>query len=91
MAEYDLSHFDGVLAFGQVVCRRYLELGWARQAWTWHEAADHRVFRPLPGHGLEGDLVWVGNWATTNGRRSWESFSSDRPRRSSFGCRGPNG
>ena len=62
MAEYDLSHFDGVLAFGQVVCRRYLELGWARQAWTWHEAADHRVFRPLPGHGLEGDLVWVGNW-----------------------------
>ncbi|HKU62244.1 MAG TPA: glycosyltransferase [Gemmatimonadales bacterium] len=62
MAEYDLRHFDGVLAFGEVVRRRYLELGWTRQAWTWHEAADHRVFRPLPAQRLEGDLVWVGNW-----------------------------
>ena len=30
LAEYDLSHFDGVLAFGEVVRRRYLELGWVR-------------------------------------------------------------
>ena len=36
--------------------------GWARRAWTWHEAADTRVFRPLAGRHREGDLVWVGNW-----------------------------
>jgi spore maturation protein CgeB len=30
--------------------------------WTWHEAADTRVFRPLPGEQAEGDVVWVGNW-----------------------------
>jgi spore maturation protein CgeB len=74
MAEYDLSHFDGVLAFGEVVRRRYLELGWARQAWTWHEASDHRVFRPLPGHRLEGDLVWVGNWGDDERTAELEEF-----------------
>ena len=39
----------------------YLREGWARQAWTWHEAADTRVFRPLSGP-KQGDLVWIGNW-----------------------------
>jgi len=33
-----------------------------KRVWTWHEAADTRVFRPIPGQELEGDLVWVGNW-----------------------------
>jgi spore maturation protein CgeB len=47
MAAYDLRHFDGVLAFGRVLRELYLERGWARQAWTWHEAADTRVFKPL--------------------------------------------
>jgi len=63
MARYDLCHYDGVLAFGEAIRQRYLERGWCAQAWTWHEAADVRVFRPLqptPGHG--GDLVWIGNW-----------------------------
>jgi spore maturation protein CgeB len=62
MEAYDLTHYDGVLAFGEVVRQRYLEMGWAERAWTWHEAADHRVFRPMEGRRLEGDLVWVGNW-----------------------------
>ena len=62
MRAYDLSHYDGVLAFGDVVRDLYLREGWARRAWTWHEAADVRVFRPLPGRPREGDLVWVGNW-----------------------------
>src|SRR5207248_6767087 len=30
--------------------------------WTWHEAADTRVFRPLPDHARDADLVWIGNW-----------------------------
>jgi spore maturation protein CgeB len=62
MAAYDLSGYDGVLAFGQVVRDLYLRRGWAECAWTWHEAADTRVFHPIEGEPLEGDLVWIGNW-----------------------------
>jgi spore maturation protein CgeB len=72
MAAYELSHFDGVLAFGSVLRDLYLRRGWARRAWTWHEAADTRVFSPGGGPALsalrdrdsseEVDLVWIGNW-----------------------------
>jgi spore maturation protein CgeB len=62
MARYDLQHYDGVLAFGEVIRQGYLEAGWAERAWTWHEAADTRVFRPLPRSSTEGDVVWIGNW-----------------------------
>ena len=62
MAAYDLSGYDGVLAFGGVIRDLYLARGWAKRAWTWHEAADPRVFRPLPDVAKERDLVWVGNW-----------------------------
>lgn len=61
MAAYDLSNYDGVLAYGGVIRDLYRERGWARDAWTWHEAADTRVFGPQPG-APAGDLVWVGNW-----------------------------
>ena len=61
MAAFDLSGYDGVLAFGDVVRDLYLKNGWARRAWTWHEAADTRVFRPLEAEKT-GDLVWIGNW-----------------------------
>jgi spore maturation protein CgeB len=40
----------------------YLQRGWAQRAWTWHEAADVRVFRPLPAIERVEDLVWIGNW-----------------------------
>ena len=62
MAAYDLSNYDGVLAFGGVVRDLYLARGWARRAWTWHEAADPRVFHPMPEIERTDDLVWVGNW-----------------------------
>lgn len=62
MAAYDLTHYDGVLAFGGVIRDLYLASGWARRAWTWHEAADTRVFQPLPAGEKSGDLVWIGNW-----------------------------
>jgi spore maturation protein CgeB len=62
MASYDLRHYDGVLAFGQVIRDLYLSEGWAERAWTWHEAADVRVFHPIKGTQDEGDLVWIGNW-----------------------------
>lgn len=62
MSVYDLRHYDGVLAFGQVIRDIYLKERWTKRAWTWHEAADTRIFKPLPTDKLEGDLVWIGNW-----------------------------
>jgi len=62
MAAYRLEHYDGVLAFGAVIRDLYRQLGWAQRAWTWHEAADTRIFRPLTGESRRGDVVWVGNW-----------------------------
>jgi spore maturation protein CgeB len=70
MARFALEPYDGVLAFGAVVRDLYLEHGWAQRAWTWHEAADARVFRPLPGIVPEADVVWVGNWG--DGERASE-------------------
>lgn len=58
----DLSQYHGVLAFGEIIRRRYLERGWAQRAWTWHEAADTRRFHPLSKTCDAGELVWVGNW-----------------------------
>jgi spore maturation protein CgeB len=58
----DLQHYDGVLAYGNVLREIYLARGWARAAWTWHEAADTRVFQPLPEIQPDKDLVWIGNW-----------------------------
>jgi spore maturation protein CgeB len=60
--KYDLRHYDGVLVFGDVIRDLYLSEGWAEHAWTWHEAADTRLFRPLEEVEPEGDLVWIGNW-----------------------------
>jgi spore maturation protein CgeB len=62
MAAYDLQHYDGVLAFGEIVREIYLQEGWTQRAWTWHEAADTRAFRPIYGQPERGDLVWIGNW-----------------------------
>lgn len=62
MAGYDLRHYDGVLAFGGVIRDLYLQEGWTQHAWTWHEAADTRLFHPIAGQPNEGDLVWIGNW-----------------------------
>jgi spore maturation protein CgeB len=57
-----LDAYDGVLAFGACLRERYLAAGWASRVWTWHEAADTTVFRPLPAAEPRGDLVWIGNW-----------------------------
>ena len=64
MEAYDLDAYDGVLAFGEVIRERYVDRGWANRAWTWHEAADPRIFHPAIGvtPGAGGDLVWIGNW-----------------------------
>jgi spore maturation protein CgeB len=77
IAAFDLSGYDAVLAFGTVIRDLYLEHGWARRAYVWHEAADTELFRPPEGavgvraNGrLAGDLVWIGNWG--DGERTAE-------------------
>jgi spore maturation protein CgeB len=70
MARYELGDYDGVLAFGEVIRQLYLRQGWTQQAWTWHEAADTRLFHPHPQVCAVDDLVWIGNWG--DGERSDE-------------------
>ena len=70
MERYDLRDYDGVLVFGSVIRDVYLLRGWADSVWTWHEAADHRLFAPIPAWDPEEDLVWIGNWG--DGERSSE-------------------
>ena len=77
MAAYRLEQYDGVLAFGNVVRDLYRAQGWAKRAWTWHEAADTRVFRPMPQEPREGDLVWIGNWGDDERTRELQEFLID--------------
>ncbi|HET9956108.1 MAG TPA: glycosyltransferase, partial [Polyangiaceae bacterium] len=77
MRRYDLSAFDGVLAFGEVLRQIYLSRNWAERVWTWHEAADVRVFKPLPEISPERDLVWVGNWGDDERVRELQEFLID--------------
>lgn len=74
IARFDLSAYDAVLAFGAVLRDLYLARGWALRAFTWHEAADTRVFRPQPGVANEGDVVFVGNWGDDERTAELEEF-----------------
>lgn len=67
MKEFDLSGFDGVLAFGETLSEVYRDWGWGERVWTWHEAADIRRFHPPEEELAEKELdrtglVWIGNW-----------------------------
>jgi spore maturation protein CgeB len=66
MAQYDLQHYDGVLAFGNVIRDIYLAERWTKHAWTWHESAE-----------TEGDLVWIGNWGDNERTRELQTFLID--------------
>jgi spore maturation protein CgeB len=70
LERFDLSGFDGVLAFGEVLRQIYLKLGWANRAFTWHEAADVALYRPMPEIEPTHDVIWIGNWG--DGERSAE-------------------
>lgn len=69
-----LSDYDAVVAFGETLRRRYERLGWGRRAFTWHEAADTTVFRPLVPNGPRKDLVWIGNWGDGERARELRDF-----------------
>jgi spore maturation protein CgeB len=70
LERFDLDGFDGVLAFGEVLRQIYLRLGWANRVFTWHEAADTALYRPLPEIEPTHDVIWIGNWG--DGERSAE-------------------
>jgi spore maturation protein CgeB len=74
MGRYDLRHYDGVLAYGEVLRRIYLGRGWTERAWTWREGADVRLFRPLLGREPAGELVWIGNWGDGERTAELEEF-----------------
>lgn len=81
MAGYDLSCYDGALVFGEVLRRLYTQRGWVRRAFTWHEAADTRVFRPHPEITPGADLLWIGNWGDDERTQELEEFLIDPVRR----------
>ena len=62
IAGLDLGDYDGILAFGETLRERYLKAGWGRNVFTWHEAADTNLFKPMPDIEKTGDLIWIGNW-----------------------------
>jgi spore maturation protein CgeB len=62
MEMFELRNYDGVLVSCDVLKKKYMDRSWSKKVWTWHEAADTRLFRPLEASGKEGDLVWIGNW-----------------------------
>jgi spore maturation protein CgeB len=62
IAGLDLQHYDGVLAFGETLRQRYVNAGWGRSVFVWHEAADDALFRPMPEIPRTDHLIWIGNW-----------------------------
>ncbi|MES2492144.1 MAG: glycosyltransferase [Pseudomonadota bacterium] len=70
MEAFDLSAYDGVLAFGETLSEVYRMRGWGQRVWTWHEAADTRRFHPPITEQHRDGLVWIGNWG--DGERTQE-------------------
>ncbi len=71
---FDLSGYDGVLAFGETLSEVYRRWGWGDRVWTWHEAADTRHFTPPAAEGPREGLVWVGNWGDGERTQEIEDF-----------------
>ena len=67
---YDLSGYDGVLAFGEALSEVYRGWGWGNRVHTWHEAADIRLFHPPAVERERRGAVWIGNWG--DGERTAE-------------------
>lgn len=85
---FRLEHYDGILAFGDILRDAYRHHGWHNQIWTWHEAADTRMFFPRdPNPRLpEGDLIWIGNWGDDERARELRNFLFDPVRDLKLEC-----
>ncbi len=71
---FDLTGYDGVLAFGEALAAVYRRWGWGERAVVWHEAADTHVFRPPATEGERHGLVWVGNWGDDERSAELDTF-----------------
>lgn len=72
--QFDLSGYDGVLAFGETLAEVYRRWGWGERVHVWHEAADTRLFRP-PGEEVDRrGLVWIGNWGDDERSAELETY-----------------
>ncbi|HEX8471813.1 MAG TPA: glycosyltransferase [Brevundimonas sp.] len=71
---FDLSGYDGVLAFGETLAQVYRRWGWGDQVFVWHEAADIRLFHPPTEECAREGLVWIGNWGEGERTAELESF-----------------
>ncbi|MFP4163286.1 MAG: glycosyltransferase [Chitinispirillaceae bacterium] len=87
MAVYDLSNYDGVLAFGEVVRKIYMENSWVENAYVWHEAADTAIFHPISSHAYSGDVVWIGNWGDEERSAELKEYLFDPVRDLTLKCR----
>lgn len=86
LAALPLEDFDLILAFGETLRERYLARGWGRQVHTWHEAADTRLFRPLPGQRKgANELIWIGNWGDGERARELTEFLFEPVRQAHLG------
>jgi spore maturation protein CgeB len=74
IADLALEDYDAVLAFGETLRARYVQRGWGRQVFTWHEAADTRRFHPMPAPETPDDLIWIGNWGDGERARELTEF-----------------
>jgi spore maturation protein CgeB len=71
---FDLSGYDGILAFGEALAEVYRGWGWGRRVFVWHEAADVQLFRPPAEEGPREGLVWIGNWGDGERTAELEEF-----------------
>jgi spore maturation protein CgeB len=71
---FDLSGYDGVLAFGETLAEVYRRWGWGDRVFVWHEAADTRHFHPPTEEGPREGLVWIGNWGDGERTEELEKF-----------------
>jgi spore maturation protein CgeB len=74
MQAYDLSAYDGVLAFGETLAEVYRGWGWGDRVFVWHEAADIRHFHPPAVEGERSGLVWIGNWGEGERTKELKAF-----------------
>jgi spore maturation protein CgeB len=71
---FDLSGYDGVLAFGEALAAVYRRWGWGDRVFVWHEAADVTHFHPPAVDGPRDGLVWIGNWGDGERTEELERF-----------------
>ncbi len=71
---FDLSGYDGILAFGETLARIYENWGWTDRVFVWHEAADTSLFRPPEPPTMREGAIWVGNWGDGERTAEIETF-----------------